>query len=86
MNRKYTKHEIPPLFKKRLSFIGGLLREYRWEENLTRKEVQELAGIHYRTISRIENGDNISLVTLFRYLNFFNLDFTDIVFSDEEID
>lgn len=84
--RRYIKQEVPPEFKKMLAFIGGLLREYRWEEALTQKEVQEQSGIHHRTISRIENGDPISLVSLFRYMRFLNLDMQEIAFTYEEIE
>jgi len=84
--RKYKKQEIPPEFKRMLAFIGGILRQYRWEEYLTQKEVQEQSGIHHRTISRIENGESISLVTLFHYLKFLNLEMTDIAITKEDIE
>lgn len=83
---KYKKQEVPPEFKKMFAFIGGILREFRWEEGLSRKEVQEESGIHHRTIARIENGENISLVTLFRYLNFLGLELPEIAFTKEEIE
>ncbi len=83
---KYKKREIPAEFTKMLSFIGGLLREYRWEEGLSRLEVQELSGIHRRTISRIENGENVSLITLFHYLNFLDLEMPDIAFTQDDIE
>lgn len=82
---KYKKQEITETTKQKLKFLGYLLREYRWEENLTRLEVQEQSGIHYRTIARIENGENISLITLFRYMEFLNLELTEIAFADDEI-
>lgn len=84
--RKYKKQEIPPEFKKMISFIGGYLQQYRWEEELSRIEMQELSGIHHRTISRIENGENVSLITLFHYLKFFNLEMPDIAFTEEQIE
>ncbi len=83
---KYNKQEIPPEFKKMLSFIGGMLREYRWEQDQTRLEAQELSGIHRRTISRIENGENVSLITLFHYLNFLDLEMPDIAFTQDDIE
>lgn len=85
MARKYNKQKIPEITKQRLNFLGALLREYRWQENLTRLEVQEHSGIHHRTISRIENGENVSLVTLMHYLNFLDLDLTEIAFTDDEM-
>jgi transcriptional regulator with XRE-family HTH domain len=83
---KYKKQEVPPEFHKMHAFIGSILRQYRWEENLTLKEAQEQSGIHHRTISRIENGKPISLVTLFRYMKFLDLDMPDIAFTYEEIE
>lgn len=83
--KRYNKQEIPSEFKKMRVFIGGMLRQYRWEQDLTIKEAQNSSGIHHRTISRIENGESISLNTLFHYLNFLGLEMTDIAFSYEEI-
>ena len=82
---KYNKQEKTSIIRARISFLGALLREYRWQENLTQKDVQEQSGIHFRTISRIENGENISLVTLFRYMDFLELDFPEIAFTDDEM-
>ena len=84
--KRYNRQEIPSAFKKMRAFIGGILLQYRWEQDLTIKETQELSGIHHRTISRIENGESISLTTLFHYLNFLGLEMTDIAFSYEEIE
>jgi transcriptional regulator with XRE-family HTH domain len=84
-DRKYRKQEVPELYRQRLSFIGGLLKEYRWESGLSRYEVEKEFGIHHRTIQEIERGNNISLVTLFRYLDCFDLEVPDIAFTDEEI-
>ncbi len=84
--KTYRKKETPPEFRKMLSFIGGLLRETRWMEDLTRMEAQEQSGIHHQTISRIENGGNISLITLFHYMRFLDLEMSDISFSEEEIE
>lgn len=82
---KYNKQEMPEITKQRLSFLGALLREYRWQEDLTRLEIQEQSGIHHRTICRIENGENISLITLFRYMDFLEVDLTEIAFTDNEM-
>jgi transcriptional regulator with XRE-family HTH domain len=82
---KYNKQVIPEITKKRLSFLGALFKEYRWQEDFTLLEVQEQSGIHHKTVSRIENGENISLVTLFRYMDFLELDFPEIAFTDDEM-
>lgn len=84
--RKYRKQEIPKLYHSRLFFIGQLLREYRWEAGYSRSEIQKEFGLHHRTVENIELGRNVSLVSLFRYLSCFNLDFSDMAFSDEEIE
>jgi transcriptional regulator with XRE-family HTH domain len=83
--KKYNKQEIPPIILERINFLGALLREYRWKQDYTRSEVQEQSGIHHRTISRIENGENVSLVTLFRYMNFLEVDFPEVAFHDDEM-
>lgn len=83
---KYKKQEVPPEFLKMHAFIGSILRQYRWEENLTLKEAQEKSGIHHRTLSRIENGESVSVVTLMHYLKFLDIEMTDIAFTYEEIE
>jgi transcriptional regulator with XRE-family HTH domain len=82
---KYIKQEVPEITKQRLNFLGALLREYRWEEGLSRLEVYDQSDIHFRTITRLENGENVSLVTLFRYMDFLNLDLSEIAFADDEM-
>lgn len=84
--KRYKKQEVPPEFHKMQAFMGSILRQYRWEEDLTLKDVQEQSGIHHRTISRIENGESVSVVTLMHYLKFLDLEMTDIAFTFDEIE
>jgi len=48
--------------------IGGRLRELRRRQGLTMIEVGELAGLDRGTVSRAEQGDNPTLLTLIRML------------------
>lgn len=57
-NKLFKKHE------KNIELISNYLREIRFSENLTNENVQELTGLAKNTISRVENGYNITLVTL----------------------
>ncbi|MFN7253535.1 MAG: helix-turn-helix domain-containing protein [Anaerobacillus sp.] len=57
-NKLLSKHQ------KSIKLISNLLREIRFNENLTNKNVQELTGLNKNTISRAENSRGIQLFTL----------------------
>ena len=73
------------MFHKRLANTGQLLREYRWNSGMSRKDVEELYGISRRTIERIERGRPISMISLYRYISCFGLEPADVLFRDSEI-
>lgn len=45
--------------------IGLYIKELRLNTNLTQQELGENVNIHRNSISRVENGNNITLQTLF---------------------
>jgi DNA-binding XRE family transcriptional regulator len=83
---KYRKQEVSEIYRKRLAYTGQLLREYRWNAGLSRKQVEEQWGISHRTIERIERGCPISLISLYRYISCFGLEPADVFFRDSEIE
>lgn len=48
--------------------IGRRIKQYRLNQNLTQKEVADLAGIHRTTLSALENGTASTLITLVQVL------------------
>lgn len=68
-NKKYFKQKIKKHNKERLKYIGGLIKEYRFETGLSRVDFSNEHGINRITIQNIENGKNITLLTLFRVLD-----------------
>jgi hypothetical protein len=83
---KYKKSTTPTIIKKQLSHMGWMLRDYRWDQFLTLKEAQDQCGLHFRTISRIERGESVTLVSLLRYMRFLGLEISDIMPSDEDLE
>ncbi len=45
------------------------LVEYREKKNLTQKELADRLGVKQQVVAKIENGSNITLETLIRFLN-----------------
>ena len=56
--------KIPEEHKKRLRYIGALIREYRFAEGWTQQMLSEYCNLNRNTISRIENGGNVSVLTI----------------------
>lgn len=48
--------------------VGKALREARKSRHLTQEQVGQLVGVQKAQISRIENGNNLTLSTIVRYL------------------
>lgn len=59
MNKKITEEH-----QKILNHIGYLIREYRLSEGWSQKIFSEYSNLSRQSISRVENGKNISLLTL----------------------
>ena len=66
--------------------IGSKLKELRIEKNMKQKELAEAAGVSVFTISSIENGKTISLLTVIQLLRALeHLDYLDSFFQEESI-
>ena len=56
-----------------ISFIGEYLKHQRLNQNITQAKIAEIAGINRWTMSKIENGEPISLISLIQILRALNL-------------
>lgn len=56
-----------------VSTIGEYIKEQRLKQNKTQANIAESAGINRWTMSKIENGDPISLLSLIQILRALNL-------------
>ena len=56
-----------------ISFIGEYIKHQRLIQNKTQAKIAEMAGINRWTMSKIENGDPISLISLIQILRALNL-------------
>ena len=51
-----------------MNVIGEKVKTIRLNINMTRDELQEASGIHKKTISDLESGNNVTLFTLIAVL------------------
>lgn len=70
MKRKptFTNHE------NQLKILGRYFREFRFNYGLTQNELSENTNIHRRTIQRLEGGENVTLESLLKIADFFEID------------
>jgi transcriptional regulator with XRE-family HTH domain len=58
---------------KRLSYLSTYLRELRLNENLTMDELSQQMNLHKNTILRAENSHNLTLISVFKFADEFNI-------------
>jgi len=57
-----------------VSEMSKRIKEYRISVSLTQKELADKSGVSIRSISRFENGEDISLSSFFKLLKALDLD------------
>ena len=67
--KKYRKRILENHNKERLLYIGNLIKEYRYDTQLSRANFAIEYDLPKITIQNAENGKNITLNTLFRILD-----------------
>lgn len=72
------KKVISSVHQKRLDSISTYLRELRFCENMTQKEVCKGLNLHNNTLLRVENGHNYTLKTLFEIADFYGISIGEI--------
>lgn len=73
------KKVISDEHQKRLDLVASYLRELRFSENLTQKEISTELNLHLNTIIRLENGHNMTLVSLFELCDFYGMSLSEIL-------
>lgn len=78
--KAYTmKKAISEEHQKRLDLIASYLRELRFSETLTQKEISSELNLHLNTIIRLENGHNMTLLSLFELCDFYGVTLSEIL-------
>ena len=67
------KKTISPEHQQQLTEISRYLKELRFNESQTQAEVCAELDIHPNSLSRIENGQNMNLTTLFRLCDYYDI-------------
>ena len=70
--------------RERLRIIGKFLRDYRMREFMSREYVEENYSISRSVIERAEKGENITLSTLFRLLDAYDIDTEELLTEIED--
>lgn len=75
--------KIPKEHQKKLIFIGALIREYRFSEGWTQEMLSEYCNLSRNTISRAENGGNVSVLTILEIADTLDIKLNDL-FDDQD--
>lgn len=70
---KYNKQTLNDIDRFRLHRIGNLLKQYRLGIMLSRSELASQEKIHKSLIERIETGNNVTLLTLFKFCRIYGI-------------
>lgn len=65
--------------EKKFKIIGQYLKELRLNSGMTQELLAEELNLHVNSISRIENGHNFTIKTLFLYSYTFNINPSEIL-------
>jgi len=76
--RVQKRIRIDGLNQHRLEELGSLLKYYRQNQLLSRKELENQHGISKGIIERLENGKNVTLHSLLRVMDVFMLSPQDV--------
>ena len=68
---------------KRLDYLSTFLRELRFNEGLTQKELSQNINLHRNTILRAENAQNLTLLSIFELADALNININQL-FQDIE--
>jgi len=72
------KKTYPEEYHKKLGNIAGLIREYRINNGYSQLELAEYLNLHRNTLSRAENGKNITLLSLLELAETLDIDLIDL--------
>jgi transcriptional regulator with XRE-family HTH domain len=68
-----SSRPIPEQHQKRLEIISIYLRELRFSEGLTQKDLSQTVNLHRNSIKRAENAKNLTLLSLFELADALNI-------------
>jgi len=81
MKRKYNKLPVEDFHKSQIEYMGALLRSFRNDTFMSRKEFADKHNFSRILIERIETGKNVNTLSVLRYISHLGLLVSD-VFTD----
>ena len=80
---KYMKQRMEPHNKQRLKMIGEILKQYRMFNFMSREYIEDTYLLSRSVVERAERGENITVYTLFRLLDVYDIN-ADELFREVE--
>lgn len=62
----------------RLLYIATFIKQWRLSQGMTRDSVGEIVNLHKNTIKRIENGENMTMTSIFEIADALEINISDI--------
>jgi transcriptional regulator with XRE-family HTH domain len=78
-----SKKPISEQNQKRLEYLSYYLRELRYNENLTQRELSQQMSLHRNTVLRAENSKNLTLLSVFELADTLNISPKDLFLDIE---
>ena len=73
-----NSRDVHKNFEKQMVAVSLYFRELRFAENLSQSQVATETGLHYNTISNIENSKNYNIQTFLLLCEFFEISATEL--------
>jgi transcriptional regulator with XRE-family HTH domain len=70
---------IPKNYQKMLDAVSSYLKELRYAENASQKEVSKESGLHRNTLGNVENSKNCTLLTIMQLCDYYQISASELL-------
>ena len=79
VKRPMKPEPIPEHHQNRIDTVSIYLRELRYSEGKTLLEISEFLGIHRNTVQRVETSHSVTLLTLMKFADFYEISVSELL-------